>query len=70
MHSADGFQQGIQTAELAGLGAYVRAVFLTAQASSPDVVGLAVRVTVDAGLSVIEAEYLDANGRAAGGFGL
>lgn len=67
MHPDD-FGQMFQAGELAGLAAYARAVFLTAREASPEVMGLAVRLKVDDGLSVIEAEYLDLNGVVVGGF--
>lgn len=65
----DAFAAGFQAAELAGLAAYSRAVFLSASVACPDVVGMVLRVRIDEGLSVIEAEYLDREGHAVGGFG-
>ena len=68
--NSDAFAQSLHYGTLAGFAAFARALFDSAHGDSPDVVSLAVRITADAGQSVIECEYIDAQGHAVGGFGL
>jgi len=65
------FVSAVEAAEMAGLGVYARAVLGTARDGDAEVLSLRLACTYsDAGVSVIECEFVDASGNAVGGFAL
>jgi hypothetical protein len=71
MNAPHDLAQGLHVAELAALRSAATMVLIDGMSANPDVVSLALTVTLDAGNCVgLDGSLLDVRGNVLGGFGL